>query len=527
MSERGRFLKSPIAQATHSLFCELGPNPQKNIHLIVSKAADILKCDYAAFGCIESAGGVLRFRSAHRLPARPSTVHELARRICSEIITGKQTEAPWEPPGPAGPEAAPGAFKLGRAGLKAFLGHPVAIDGRRSGALVALHASGREFSESDRQIIALLAGMVAIEDLRLQREEALRRRISLEAMLKDLSTTAIAIEDPAVFIEHALARLGSRIGVGGAFFWRFNPAKKTLSNPHEWRAEGRPSAKAGPQNIPVRSVPWTAARLMKGGILRIDDTRSIPSGADRDRFEEFGMQACLIIPLFSRDTLYGAIGLGSFRGPKSWAAEDVRMLQTAAEILMRCIENRQLTRELDESRKNLVKAIGRKTLALRKANVRLTEEIAAHQKSLSVLRRREAELDERNRTFLELSNALAAVLNHPDTGSVEAEECLITKLETMIGRPTARPEKHLGSLQNGLKELGSLLKTRSTFVYQCLTPMEIQIAKLVMQENGNKEIAGLLNLSRRTVEVHRYNIRKKLQLDKSRTNLKTYLLSLK
>jgi hypothetical protein len=64
--------------------------------------------------------------------------------------------------------------------------------------------------------------------------------------------------------------LGSRIGVGGAFFWRFNPAKKTLSNSHEWRAEGRPSAKAGPQNIPARSVPWAAARLMKGDIRLIE-----------------------------------------------------------------------------------------------------------------------------------------------------------------------------------------------------------------------------------------------------------------
>jgi DNA-binding NarL/FixJ family response regulator len=53
-----------------------------------------------------------------------------------------------------------------------------------------------------------------------------------------------------------------------------------------------------------------------------------------------------------------------------------------------------------------------------------------------------------------------------------------------------------------------------------------QLANLLKQGKGNNQISDLMNLSRRTVEVHRYNIRKKLQLDKKRVNLKTYLLTM-
>ena len=55
---------------------------------------------------------------------------------------------------------------------------------------------------------------------------------------------------------------------------------------------------------------------------------------------------------------------------------------------------------------------------------------------------------------------------------------------------------------------------------------EIQIANLVKEGKTNKEIAEMLNLSVRSVEFHRDNIRKKMKLDHRKANLRVYLLSL-
>lgn len=58
------------------------------------------------------------------------------------------------------------------------------------------------------------------------------------------------------------------------------------------------------------------------------------------------------------------------------------------------------------------------------------------------------------------------------------------------------------------------------------TPTEIQVADLIRTGKTSKEIAGLLNMSLRSVHFHRNNIRKKLHIQGSKTNLRTFLMSL-
>jgi DNA-binding CsgD family transcriptional regulator len=49
---------------------------------------------------------------------------------------------------------------------------------------------------------------------------------------------------------------------------------------------------------------------------------------------------------------------------------------------------------------------------------------------------------------------------------------------------------------------------------------------MIRHGNSSKEIAGILNISAKTVDTHRRNIRKKIGLNQKRANLRSYLLSL-
>ncbi len=62
--------------------------------------------------------------------------------------------------------------------------------------------------------------------------------------------------------------------------------------------------------------------------------------------------------------------------------------------------------------------------------------------------------------------------------------------------------------------------------YRRLTPSEIQVADLIRAGRTSKEIAGIMSMSERSVFFHRDNIRQKMGLKGTKTNLKSHLLSL-
>jgi DNA-binding CsgD family transcriptional regulator len=81
-------------------------------------------------------------------------------------------------------------------------------------------------------------------------------------------------------------------------------------------------------------------------------------------------------------------------------------------------------------------------------------------------------------------------------------------------------------LKSNLFSIISSVSTNLSFAYLKLSQAEVQIADFVKQGKTTKEIAKILNLSKKTVESQRKNIRKKLGLKNTKENLRTHLLYL-
>jgi DNA-binding CsgD family transcriptional regulator len=89
-----------------------------------------------------------------------------------------------------------------------------------------------------------------------------------------------------------------------------------------------------------------------------------------------------------------------------------------------------------------------------------------------------------------------------------------------------RQMNYINILESNIADISSPFIREMTARYLKLTPTEIKVANLVKQGKTTKEIARLLNLSPRTIETHRNNVRKKIGINNKKGNLRTFLLSL-
>jgi PAS domain S-box-containing protein len=148
----------------------------------------------------------------------------------------------------------------------------------------------------------------------------------------------------------------------------------------------------------------------------------------------------------------------------------------------------------------------------------------------------EAQIAERTIELMQRNTALNLLLSEVDQEKVERESRIITEIQSRI-RPHIQAlnkanlsSSHKGHVihiekgfQTALSKVISDIRPSTTN----LTPQEIKVSSLVRQGMSTREIAKIMGISTKTVDIFRYNIRKKLGLNKRRrTNLASHLMSM-
>jgi PAS domain S-box-containing protein len=146
----------------------------------------------------------------------------------------------------------------------------------------------------------------------------------------------------------------------------------------------------------------------------------------------------------------------------------------------------------------------------------------------------EEEIRSKTESLEETNAALRVLLKHRESDNVELEEKVVQNVRDLV-LPYVERIKQSNSdrdvafaeiVESNLNDILTPFVKRMAAKYATFTPKEIQIADLMKKGKSTKEIAGLLSLSIRTVDVHRYKIRQKLGIKNKKINLQSYLLSL-
>jgi PAS domain S-box-containing protein len=151
------------------------------------------------------------------------------------------------------------------------------------------------------------------------------------------------------------------------------------------------------------------------------------------------------------------------------------------------------------------------------------------------LRERKIELEIKTRSLKEANTAMKVLLKKRKEDKKELEDNVLINVKEMIvpyfkrikdTKLDHQQKTILSIIESNLNEIISPFTRKISLIYLNLTPTEIQIANLIKHGSSTKKIADLMNVSPRTIDTHRKNIRRKIGQQGQRGNLRSYLISL-
>ena len=144
------------------------------------------------------------------------------------------------------------------------------------------------------------------------------------------------------------------------------------------------------------------------------------------------------------------------------------------------------------------------------------------------LKRRSHELEEANsalKVLLKQSSEAKQVLEQKVLANIK--DLIIPHVEELELKLSDKKEKvYINIIKSNLNQITSSFSHKLSQQIPGLSPREIQVIDFIKHGKTNKDIAELLNISIRTVETYRDNIRDKSGIKNKRVNLRSHLLSL-
>jgi PAS domain S-box-containing protein len=165
----------------------------------------------------------------------------------------------------------------------------------------------------------------------------------------------------------------------------------------------------------------------------------------------------------------------------------------------------------------------------------IVRDITERKEAEALLKKREDELKVKTIHLEETNAALNVVLRQREKDMKDLEDKITSNIREMVSPYVEKMKStkldevqkvYLNLIKSHLKDVTSSFLRNIKFNHMNFTPTEVGVATLIREGKNSKEIAQLTNVSKRTVEFHRNNIRKKLDINNKKMNLRTCLLSL-
>jgi two-component system cell cycle sensor histidine kinase/response regulator CckA len=196
-------------------------------------------------------------------------------------------------------------------------------------------------------------------------EEELRYRIELEDLINCIATHFINLPpeeiDPGV--NSALRAIAEFVGAERSHVFLLSEDRETVSNTHEWCAEGIDPHIGRFRRVPVQTLPRWKRTLLAGDTVSIPSVRKLPDDAAEERafLQALGTRSTIAVPMTYRGSVIGFVGFGTVRTERTWSDDCARLLRLVGELIAAALEHKKADtalRQSEEKFRTLAESVG-------------------------------------------------------------------------------------------------------------------------------------------------------------------------
>lgn len=171
-------------------------------------------------------------------------------------------------------------------------------------------------------------------------QESLEHRLMFEEIMAKISTYFVAKIPFDESINYALGEIGKIMHATSASVFMFDKNRASISNTHEWCAEGVTPQKEYLQNIPIKIFSWWLQKLGKGEPITVTDVSLMPpeAKAEKEFLKKYNTGAILILPFTIKGKLEGVVGFDNLEASSRWYYDDLKLVETFAQLIGKAFE---------------------------------------------------------------------------------------------------------------------------------------------------------------------------------------------
>jgi len=194
---------------------------------------------------------------------------------------------------------------------------------------------------------------------RKEADEKMAKLLKLQNLLTHLATgfINIPVENSNEAVDVLLSIIGKGIGIDRVYIFDYDFANDTMSNTHEWCADGIKSEIANLQVIPNKLFPNWVNSHRNGEMFVVDDVSKLDkNNALYQILVPQDIKTLMTIPLILNNECIGFVGFDSVKEIRIWNTNEMSFLQMLADLLCN-VADRKRAEEVLRTREASLKAI--------------------------------------------------------------------------------------------------------------------------------------------------------------------------